>query len=814
MTCLSQYPSLIKDIAEHNCVFFIGAGVSECAGMPNGIALSEELAKDLIIFCERTNQKAIEEQIKIDSHNLEKIANHYQNLLDENQLKKRISEIIETYQKNADNEIYEIFTNLPRNDIISTNFDSLLETAFVSSKDYSVIWDDKHIVNIHAMRYNIFKIHGTFQEPTSIKILSEDFSKFKKSSLYKLLFSLFSTKTLVIVGYSLRDSDFHDIYNEANEFWPSQKIFIVTLNKNLLTHTVWMRKGAQVIEGGAENFFKDAVDSVSKYNQSTPPEEIKSVPKGEIKSEDQNPFKFYTTDGLMPAQFSELYHTFVPPEYSDFMKIYSIDKHHILQGGRGTGKTVILRGFSIENLLLNHIDTKFTGFWVPLSTMFLGCVKRQQEESDIFYFKFFASYLAILTIEKICDILMDCKEKNLLILDKDRENKFVNGVFNDLTINKNEQNLKSLYDEIYKIRTTYHLAYNRQTLTLKDPLYLRAFFKHLPTLHDYFKEKYFFVILDDAHFLDNNQKKVLVSFLSQREYPICFKIGSIKPFGIYSDFFGAIIQDGKDYETIYLDRVSGKKGFEDYKIFLEKLANNRLSAFKQDIRIKELLPEGYRKKGEFYSGFDTYAVLSSQIIRDFITLVKDTIYYAYPKIASEYVKLEVIPPNVQDEVIYAKSSIHLKEVDAAGELRDDMLLFIETLGKLFKQILEKSRQISSPKEIRTVSGIDIKNYHQLNQRTKAILDQALELQILQIPIKYRLRQKTETPIFGVKFHRLLIPYYRLKLGYRYPRQIEAKALNNIFDSPEKFIADLMKSWDSTTPESEIVAQMEIEYWQK
>jgi hypothetical protein len=620
----------------------------------------------------------------------------------------------------------------------------------------------------------------------------------------------------VSLGYSCNDIDFYDFFNEAYAVWPDVDVYIVTLHIDPLIHNAWQQKGAKILEGGADNFFSDLIDSVHIYNKQKPPEEIKEVPKGEIKKEDQNPFKFYTTDGLKPDQFIELYRTFVPPEYSDFMKMYSIDKHHILQGGRGTGKTVILRGISIENLLISHKKTDFIGFWVPLSTPFLGCVKREKEETEIDYFKFFASYLTILIIEKIFHILLECKDNNYLVIDKEREEKFVSAVFHDLQIKKSTYDLTSLYDEIIIIRGNYHKAYNRnlnrQSSQIIDPVYLRSFLKRLSILDDYFNNKYFFVMLDDAQFMDIDQRKVLVSFLSHREYPLSFKIGTSQDYAIYTDFFNATIQDGKDFETLYLDRVAGQKGLENYKKFLENLANMRLNAFNQShISIKELLPEGERKKGEYYNGFDVYAILSSQIIRDFITLIKDTIYYAYPQIAFEYVQLKPIPPNVQNEVIYIKSTIHLKEVDAAGDLRDDVLLLIETLGRLFKNILEKSKQVSPGKELRTATGIEIKNFHNLNDRTKIALKKAVELQLLQIPLLFRIRQKTETPNFGVKFHKLLIPYYRLRLGYRYPRQVDAALLNQIFDSPDKFVNSLTKSLDVCETESES-EKMEIEYW--
>ncbi len=191
--------------------------------------------------------------------------------------------------------------------------------------------------------------------------------------------------------------------------------------------------------------------------------------------------------------------------------------------------------------------------------------------------------------------------------------------------------------------------------------------------------------------------------------------------------------------------------------------------------------------------------------------MKDTIYYAYPQIAREYVPLKPIPPNVQNEVIGIKSSIHLKEVDAAGDLREDVLILIETLGKLFKQILEGSQKVSPPSELRTVSGIEIKNYHKLNTRTKKTLEKAVELSLLQVPLVYRIRQKIDIPYFGVKFHRLLIPYYRLKLPYRYPRTVDASLLNTIFSNPDKFVSTLIKTLaeDKTEPEH---AQMEIDYY--
>lgn len=810
MDLLKDYYNLVKDIAENNCILFLGAGVSQSAGLPSSPELSMALAKELINAMEKSNQEMSEiNRVTQNQRNLQEIAKYYHNFFGNHKIKKRICEVLESEQKSASTEIFDTITTLPRNDIITTNYDSLLEDAFGSPEDRTVTWKEDQLSDWNSLKYNIFKIHGTIHDSTSVVVLKDDFSEFKSSGLYKYLIGQLQIKTMVVVGYSLNDTDFIDLYFDAS---PSKNLFIIVKKQDILTHNEWIKKGAKIIEIDAESFFDELVEAIKNYKKRTPVEEIKSVPKGEIKKEDNNPFKFYTTDGLKPEQFSELYKLFIPPEYAGFTKIYNVDKHHIIQGTRGTGKTVLLRGLSIENLLASQKNTNYIGFWLPLSTPYLGSVKRHDGENDNTWFKFFASYLNILIVEKICESLLTCERKKYLIFENNNIKKFVTDVFCDLGVKNNVETLNTLYHEIIRIRSAYHTAYDRNKFEIKgDPTYLRTFLSQLENLHSYFVDKYFFIILDDVHFMmDENQKKVLVSLLSHREHPISFKIGTKEEFGVYTDFFGATIQEGKDYEGVYLDRLMGKEGAKDYRSFLERLANKRLEAFNQKISITELLPKGKRKKGELYSGFRDYVVLSSQIIRDFITLMKDTIYLTYPQIAMEYVSLKPIPPNVQNEVIGIKSSIHLKEVDAAGDLREDVFILINTLGKLFKQTLEISQEVSPKAELRKVSGIEIKNYHELNERTKAALDKAVELSLLQIPLVYRLRQKIDSPYFGVKFHRLLIPYYRLKLAYRYPRTVEASLLNGIYTDPDKFVDILIKTLaeEKTEPEH---AQMEIDY---
>ncbi len=93
----------------------------------------------------------------------------------------------------------------------------------------------------------------------------------------------------------------------------------------------------------------------------------------------------------------------------------------------------------------------------------------------------------------------------------------------------------------------------------------------------------------------------------------------------------------------------------------------------------------------------------------------------------------------------------------------------------------------------------------------------------------RIRQPYDLPFFGLKFHRLLIPHYRLRLGYRYPRTVNYKLLDYLIcgkplestlfpgikdlDNTEKrqkkFIEELMKTMESEKENQEAV-QLELD----
>ena len=106
----------------------------------------------------------------------------------------------------------ELATLHPINTIITTNWDTYFEdncraTPFITDKDLA-FWDDA--------KRRVLKLHGCIRSYGSLVANSEDYQKCEdyldKGILGSTLKTIIATRTIVFVGYSMRDQDFRSIY--------------------------------------------------------------------------------------------------------------------------------------------------------------------------------------------------------------------------------------------------------------------------------------------------------------------------------------------------------------------------------------------------------------------------------------------------------------------------------------------------------------------------------------------------------------------------------------------------------------------------
>lgn len=123
-----------------------------------------------------------------------------------NEIKPEVKEI--DYLKENQNKI---------GGIITTNYDVILEDIF---KDFDVIVGQDNLLTSNANSiFEIFKIHGSCKEPSSIIITKEDYGYFKNKLKYlsaKLL-TIFVEHPIIFIGYSIGDLNIRYILKEIAE---------------------------------------------------------------------------------------------------------------------------------------------------------------------------------------------------------------------------------------------------------------------------------------------------------------------------------------------------------------------------------------------------------------------------------------------------------------------------------------------------------------------------------------------------------------------------------------------------------------------
>lgn len=139
------------------------------------------------VFFERKRQGIDDSRFKI----------YVSRLLSDNTLKPEMAEeikVLKTIRKNISS-------------IITTNYDDLVEQLF---QFYPLVGNSILLSNPYGA---VYKIHGTVENPSSIIITQEDYTKFntKYELIRAQLLSLFMHNPIIFIGYSLTDKNIQDL---------------------------------------------------------------------------------------------------------------------------------------------------------------------------------------------------------------------------------------------------------------------------------------------------------------------------------------------------------------------------------------------------------------------------------------------------------------------------------------------------------------------------------------------------------------------------------------------------------------------------
>lgn len=254
-----EFDRISKAAMSNSLTFFVGAGVSRLSGAPGWAGLINTICRKMNIPTK--NDYSSEEYLKIPQM-------YYYSLSNKSEYYKTVENEIGTANI-LPNTVHKEMLSLNPTSFITTNYDSLLEDAACKyCQMFKVVSRDNDVPNISGDRF-ILKIHGDFKNKNFV-LKEEDYLNYSEhfKLIETILKSLFSTNTIVFIGYRLGDYNVKLILNWAKELLKGdfrEPIFLYTDDEELSQMELKYQesKGVTVLEWQKLN--NNASDYTERY---------------------------------------------------------------------------------------------------------------------------------------------------------------------------------------------------------------------------------------------------------------------------------------------------------------------------------------------------------------------------------------------------------------------------------------------------------------------------------------------------------------------------------------------------------------------
>ncbi|MDC7293234.1 SIR2 family protein [Butyrivibrio sp. DSM 10294] len=200
---------LSSSLKEQNCILFSGAGASADGKLPIWYELVHafvEQVKDN--YPDLEERKLAEIQALMDHNKTAPVVYYCRKKLGSSDFADVISKKLST--ANKESYLQSLLSKIPFSAVITANFDDFAE-KYCSRENgaYKVILPDKMSARSGSdNKFPIYKIHGSCDEPDSIRIMDNEFIELIDNEEYRRTLSdLFVNNTVFFVGYSFKDPD-------------------------------------------------------------------------------------------------------------------------------------------------------------------------------------------------------------------------------------------------------------------------------------------------------------------------------------------------------------------------------------------------------------------------------------------------------------------------------------------------------------------------------------------------------------------------------------------------------------------------------
>ena len=240
-----EFQRIINASQNNALTFFVGAGVSALSGAPTWKGLIHAISDKLGRV--RKDKYSSDEYLQIPQmfyYSLGENKEEYFKFVKEQLYSSSL----------LPNTIHREMLNLNPASFITTNYDTLLEDAAVQyCQSFKVVSRDEDVPTIFGDRF-ILKLHGDFKHNNFV-LKEEDYLNYSENFklIETLVKSVFSTNTVVFIGYSLNDYNIKLILNWTKTLLKGsfrEPIFLYVGNSALTdTEIVYHQsKGLSVVE--------------------------------------------------------------------------------------------------------------------------------------------------------------------------------------------------------------------------------------------------------------------------------------------------------------------------------------------------------------------------------------------------------------------------------------------------------------------------------------------------------------------------------------------------------------------------------------
>jgi len=219
---MSRFPQdLLEAFVAEEVLGVVGAGLSTPAGLPSWRALVSEMIEQCELhvpgFADATELRTMLE------HNLlPEVADECRARMGNAIFQGLLYRIFRTPAVRP-TAVHRALFQLPFLGLLTTNFDTLLEQAFVETRPDSGVprvYTQENVPQLARLAsergFSILKLHGDVDDISSIILTAGDYQRLmERQTAYPRAFStLLSTRTLLFVGYGLQDQDLRLILQE------------------------------------------------------------------------------------------------------------------------------------------------------------------------------------------------------------------------------------------------------------------------------------------------------------------------------------------------------------------------------------------------------------------------------------------------------------------------------------------------------------------------------------------------------------------------------------------------------------------------